>query len=181
MHSPSWSVANPNVVHSQQVIPTHAVGCFQYPSFSIGQLSQWAWISGHFGPSCVRMKIRQWRKNCKQKWAKIIKAENWVNKEGGITLEVAGAVNQNPTINLRLCILGYTIDFESKYKQKQGKIWVWTETTWPTTGSETFLDILEDLLSRQIDKNRKTEEPHGHSSHCEVAQSCPTLCYSHGL
>ena len=108
------------------------------------------------------------------KWVKKIKAEDWVNKEGRITLEVACAVDQNPAINLTLCTLGYTIVFENKYLQEQGKIW--TETTWPTTSPETFQDVLEDLLSSQIDKDGKREETHDSFQFSSVAHSCPTLC-----
>ena len=66
----------------------------------------------------------------------------------------------------RDCTSGTTVDFENKYKLEQGKIWFWTEPTLPTTDPETFLGILEDFLSRQINLNRKMEESLGHSSHC---------------
>ena len=35
---------------------------------------------------------------------------------------MTGEVDQNPVINMPLCALGDTVDFESKYKLEQGKI-----------------------------------------------------------
>lgn len=49
-----------------------------------------------------------------------------------------------------------TVDFESKYRLEQGEIPAQADPTPPTTGSETFQDVSEDLLNRQIDRSRKT-------------------------
>ena len=57
------------------------------------------------------------------------------------------------------------VDFESKYKLEQDKTRVWAEPMLHTTGSEIFLDILEDFLSRQINWNRKMKKLFGHSFH----------------
>lgn len=57
----------------------------------------------------------------------------------------------NPTISLRLSALGATVDHGSKHKLEQGKIWIWTESTLPITGPETFLEISKNFLNMQID------------------------------
>lgn len=56
-----------------------------------------------------------------------------------------------PTISQTLWALGETVDFERKYKLKQGKTWVWADPMLPTAGPETFIEILEDFMSRKID------------------------------
>ena len=43
-------------------------------------------------------------------------------KEGRTIPKMTGEVDQNPVINMPLCALGDTVDFESKYKLEQGKI-----------------------------------------------------------
>ena len=53
----------------------------------------------------------------------------------------------------------------SSSKLEQRNICNWTDSTLHTTGPDTFLDILEDLLSRWLDWSRKMEESHKRSAH----------------
>ena len=108
-----------------------------------------SWISGHFCPLMTehrsdtgeRLASRKRPKNQAGAWEKQRRANcPWKWQVQQI---------KNPAVNLRLSALEATLNFKSKYKLKQGKIWVWIDFTLPTRVSETFLDILEEILSRQ--------------------------------
>ena len=59
--------------------------CLQCSSLSTAQLNKWAWISGHFTPSCQGRNLTL--KRCKQK------RPVYAKKEGGTTLNVSGATD----------------------------------------------------------------------------------------
>ena len=76
------------------------------------------------------------------------------SKKGESTLDRACPAVYTPAISLGLCTLGATVEFESKCKLEQGKIWVQADSELPPTGLEAFLDMLEDILSGQLNWSR---------------------------
>ena len=75
-------------------------------------------------------------------------------EEGETTLGMVGPAVYTLAISLELCTLGATVEFDSKCKGEQGKIWVWADSALPATGPEAFLDMLEDVLSGQLNWSR---------------------------
>ena len=132
------------------------------PVFSPGKSHGWRSLVGYSPGGCEETDTTG--------WLHFHFSLSWIGEGNGNPLQCSCLENPRDGGAWQAAIYGVTqnrtwLKWFSSSKLEQGNICNWTDSTLHTTGPDTFLDILEDLLSRRLDWSRKTEESQEHSSH----------------